>query len=108
VDVQALPETARQVFSASVASDAQAYLDGKMTPAEFAGSIWYAAGTAALALDGDGRSRWLEQWVRFAHWDDELDAVYLAAASESAQAVRVRIADELRQEATALLTPSAE
>ncbi|MDQ6806208.1 MAG: hypothetical protein M3065_14890 [Actinomycetota bacterium] len=87
-------------FLAEVRRDAAAYIRGEMPASDFAASVWYLAGSAALALEHDQQGPWLEQWLRFAHWDDELDAVHLGNAPK---AEKERIQQALRAEAHALV-----
>ena len=70
---------------------AREFLDGELTAREFAPSVWYL-GTET------GRP---DDWIRFAHWGDDLDDLFLGRprAGVSQEAIE----DNLRAEATALL-----
>jgi hypothetical protein len=91
--------TAERRFYESVKRDADAYLAGNMTPAEFAGSVWHEAGTTALEL-GRGGSQWLEHWIKFAHWEDEIDEANIKDGPEPNLR---RVEEQLRDEARSLL-----
>jgi hypothetical protein len=45
--------TARDRFAAEIVGDANDYLAGAITAEEFAGSVWYGAGTLALSFADD-------------------------------------------------------
>jgi hypothetical protein len=46
------------------------YLDGGMTATEFASSVWHLGSQTDRPND----------WVRFAHWGDDLDDLFLGRA----------------------------
>jgi len=96
------PESGSETFAIAVQHDAAAFLAGAMTTQDFAASVWFLAGSDALRRREDERSAWLEQWIRFAHWDDELDEVFRGRRSEDD---RRRIEAALQTEATALALP---
>jgi hypothetical protein len=92
--------TARDRFAAEIVEDANVYLAGAMTAEEFAGSVWHGAGTLALSFADDERGSMLEEWLQFAHWEDELDEIKLG---ERPLDDRARIEDELRAAAAGLI-----
>jgi hypothetical protein len=96
------PDPVSGSFLTEVRRDAAAYLAGGMTAHDFAASVWFLAGSEALRRRESERSAWLEQWIRFAHWDDELDGLPRGRGSAEA---RRRIETALRQEAMALVRP---
>jgi hypothetical protein len=98
--VSGTPEPVDSTFADDVRGDAEAFLAGTMSAKDFAGSVWYYAGSEALRRDTAERSVWMEQWVRFAYWDDELDEVSLGQKTDED---RLRIEGELRREALALV-----
>lgn len=87
-------------FATEIIGDTTDYLAGAMTAEEFAGSVWNAAGTLALSFADDERGSILEEWLRFAHWGDELDEIKMG---ERPPDDRAPIEDELRAAAAGLI-----
>jgi hypothetical protein len=95
------PADALHAFHEAARRDAESFLDGRMQPVEFAGSVWSEAGRAALRIeDANARSEWLGKWVRFAHLEDEIDDSYPSDPPRL-------VIETLEQEARQILAPSS-